>query len=220
MSLLPKSSPRTPAHAEAQLEAMGIPGEFLQAAADEAWRAASRCTENDVKSMRGFLVWGVTIRFLRDRLGPLGWTVGRDQNFETVISPDGTVAITAAAGNSNTGDPSRMPATRTERGPRTKLVVAANHQLTLYDELRRKAVATETETWFLLSYHDPVSEEIRLELSRGVTFTPAGNGSHGVVSEFEPRILLAPIDVADGAIEDETDTNDEQIDVPVSRRAG
>ena len=222
MPPLPKPSPITQVRAQAQLEAMGIPREFLQAAADEAWRAVSRCTENDVKSMRGFLAWGVTIRFLRDRLCPLGWSIGRDQNFETVISPDGTVAITAAAGNSNTGDPTRMPSTRTERGPQTKLVVAANHQLSLYDELRRKVGGAETETWFLLSYHDPIGEEIRLELSRGITFTPASNGNHGIVSQFEPRVLLEAIDVSDGAIEDSATYQpaDEQIYVPVSRRAG
>lgn len=225
MPSLPNPTPSTQARAQAQLESMGIPGEFLQAAADEAWRAASRCTDNDVQSMRGFLIWGVTIRFLRDRLCPLGWTIGRDKNFETVVSPDGRVAITAAAGDSHTGDPARMPATRTERGPQTKLVIAANNQLTLEDELRHVRgddAPAEAETWFLLSYHDPIGEEIRIELSRGITFTASGGGKHGIVSHFEPRILLDPLDVSDGAIEESEQDRaaDEQIDVPVSRRAG
>jgi hypothetical protein len=220
--MLPRPSSRDQAQAKAQLQAMGIPPDLPREAVDQAWRAASRCTEHDVVSMEGFLSWGVPIRFLRDKLCPLGWTVGRE-NLETVINPDESFALASARGNSHTGDPDRMPSTLTEKGPQTQLVVAVNSQLS-FDDLRpgrpREAEQPAIATWFLLQYYDAKDEEIRIELSRGVKFrSSSSRRDHGVVSHFEPRIWLDPINVASGAdAQDRETAADEPIEVPVTRR--
>jgi hypothetical protein len=220
--MLPRPSPRDQAQAKARLEAMGIPTDLPREAVDQAWRASSRCTEHDVLSMEGFLSWGVPIRFLRDKLCPLGWSMDR-KNLETVISPNGLVAIASARGNSHTGDPDRMPSTLTEKGPQTQLVVL-NNQLS-FDELHarrlRESEQPAIETWFLLHYYDAKDKEVRIELSRGMKFASYGSRrDHGVVSHFDPRILLDPIDVASGINEEQGQETaaDDQIDISVTRR--
>ncbi len=116
-----------------------------------------------------------------------------------------------------------MPATLTEKGPQTQLVVADN-QLS-FDDLdsgRQRGPEQPTiETWFLLQYYDANDKELRIELSRGMKFkSSVGRSDHGVVSHFEPRILLDPIDVANGVpdAQDQETAADEQIDIPVNRR--
>jgi hypothetical protein len=220
--MLPRPAPRDPAQAKAQLQAMGIPPEILREAVDQAWRATARCTEHDVLSMEGFLAWGVPIRFLRDKLCPLGWSVDRT-NLETVVSPNGLIALASARGNSHTGDPDRMPSTMTEKGPHTQTVIV-NNQLS-FDDLHtargRDREQPAVETWFLLQYHDVKDEEIRMELSRGMRFTSStSRRDHGVISHFEPRIYLDSINVANGAADAQGHeaTADEQIDIPVNRR--
>jgi len=222
MPMLPRPTPRDQAQAKAQLEVMGIPPEILREAVDQAWRTTARCTEHDVLSMEGFLAWGVPIRFLRDKLCPLGWSVDRT-NLETVLSPNGLIALASARGNSHTGDPDRMPSTMTEKGPHTQTVIV-NNQLS-FDDLHVARVGEQelpgVETWFLLQYHDVKDDEIRMELSRGMRFTSSSKRrDHGVISHFEPRIYLDPINVANGADEEQAQeaAADEQIDIPVNRR--
>ena len=197
---------------------MGIAPSIPRDAVDYAWRARASCTSNDVASMSGYLAWGLPIRFLRDKLCPLGWLIGREGNFEAVISPDGSKVITAAAGNSHTGDPFRMPATRTDKGPETKVHVEATRQLSLLDEEASKP--PRVETWFLLQYHDLRRAEIRSELSRGTAFQPINEeGDRGRVSQFSPRIYLEPIDLKHRLpLAHKQEISDEQIDIPVKRR--
>lgn len=221
--MLPRPSSHDQAQTKALLQAMGIPPDIPREAVDQAWRAWSRCTENDVLSMAGFLAWGVPMRFMRDKLRPLSWSVGREKNFETVVSPDHSFQVASAPGNSHTGDPYRMPSTRTEKGPQTQLVVAINNQLSFDDPQVGRPRETEqpaVQTWFLLHYYDAKDQEIRMELSRGMTFTssPAKRGGHGVISHFEPRIILNSISVVNGTVEEQDHAPEEQIDIVVNRR--
>jgi len=221
--MLPSPSPHDQAQAKAQLQAMGVSPEILREAVDQAWRTTARCTEHDVLSMEGFLAWGVPIRFLRDKLCPLGWAVER-KTLETVVSPNGLVALASARGNSHTGDPDRMPSTLTEKGPQTHTVIVNNNQLS-FDDLSnaraREDGLPSVETWFLLQYYDAKEQEIRIELSRGMKFTSSmSRRDHGVISHFEPRILLDPINVANGVTDEQNEeaAADEPIDIPVNRR--
>jgi hypothetical protein len=200
---------------------MGIPVDVPREAVEYAWREASRCTANDVSAMHGFMSWGLPMRPLRDRLCPLGWIVDR-KDLETVVSPDRSFQIASARGNSHTGDPSRMPSTLTERGKKTRLVVKETYQCSIYDSMPgdpRPADQPRIATWFLLHHFDPIEEVIRMEISRGMEFrTVRGESDQGVISHFEPRILLDPIDVSKGTDSQGQEAAPEDIDIPVTRR--
>ncbi len=219
-----RNSPAVIEQAQAQvaLQKMGIPLDVPREAIEYAWQFAARCTGNDVAAMQGFTSWGLPMRPLRDRLCPLGWSVSR-KDLETVVSPDKSFQIASARGNSHTGDPERMPATLTEKGKRTRLAVKDNHQLSIYDSTPGTPSAAEQPriaTWFLLHYFDPVEELVRMEISQGMEFeTVRDESDQGLISHFEPRILLEPLDVANGANSQKQEAaSEDQIDIPVTRR--
>lgn len=213
-------APLDPAQSKAELEALGIPAALPREAADYGRRIWARCTRHDVQAMRGFLAWGLPMRFLRDTLVPLGWTVDRPGNLETVVSPDASIVLATAAGDQYTGDPDNMPSTRTEKGPRTEHAIQRN-QLTIPNFPKQEAApAAVAQTWFLLSFYDKQRREIRIELSRGVGFTATPDRPHhGVVSKFEPRLYVEPIKLdAETAIEVDLDSVEEPIEIDVTRR--
>jgi len=77
-----------------------------------------------------------------------------------------------------------------------------------------------TTTWWLLHYVDEPLGEIRLELSRATNFTPLRQGSsRGYIDEFEPRLILEPIDISISSDEEEDDDDGygDDLDVPVER---
>lgn len=225
----PGSSAQTRARIEALLGAdhVEVPRDAVRA----AYEAVVRCTENDVAGMAGTLAWGLPLRYLRDELcpGPDGWRTDRTGNFETVVSPDKKFAITSARGDERTGT-DKMPATCTDKGPRTKKAVRINQDQLAFDPqvvgsptvvpLRR-----DITTWFLLHHYDEHAGEVRLELSipvKVVDITPGLSGNDRVlVTEFDPdnRLILDPIVLVDPEPNDDRGDQADEIDVPVSRRA-
>jgi hypothetical protein len=216
------------AQSQARLEALGIPPTLPREAVDYARKEAAKCTGNDVLAMRGFLEYGLPMRFLRDSLKPQGWKIGRRQNLEMVVSPDYSLAIISSAGNPDTGNPSAMPCTRTEKGPRTedriKETQLAMELPGLIEPQASQPTPGAMQSWFLLYFRDEEKREIRVELSRGVGFTVLKHGTgHGIVSKFEPRIFLHPITLdaeADTTTKTEFVHEEQGYEIEVTRRTG
>lgn len=228
--MLPHEIPGESARVKAQLEIL-VGSDHVDAPREAvrlAYEPVRKCTENDVKAMAGFLAWGKTLRHLRDALGPAGWTADRSGNFETVRSPDRSVAITSVRGDDKTGT-EEMPSTATDKGPRTKKAVSVNRAQLSFDPKVIGAASNvallhkDVVTWFLLHHYDEAAQEIRLELAVPVEFvvsSGAGEDERVVATHFESRLPLEPILIeAEPQVgEEDQGEAEEEIDVPVSRR--
>lgn len=229
--MLPHESPGERARVKAQLEALLGPAliDAPREAVRKGYEPVHDCTENDVAGMSGYLAWGLPLRYLRDRLCQAGWKVDRTGNFETIRSPDGKIAITSVRGDEKTGTDG-MPATATDKGPRTKKAVTVNRAQIAFDSEHMGSAANVTPlhkdvvTWFLLHHYDEAAQEIRLELAIPVEFVITATTNSGdqrvIATHFESRLPLEPIQFETAEIgEDQAeDEAEEEVDVRVNRR--
>lgn len=190
----------------------------LQFAIQYAASHAFECTQNDVRSLAGYLMYARGTRGLRDRLAPDGWVPTNTRNLEAIASPDGELSIIVASGDAFTGIAGQTPSTRNDKGPLTREAVQGN-QLHFTDyygdsDFPRPTTIPPKQTWILLHYTDKEKDEIRLELSLPVEMSDAG-----YVHVWQERIVLSPVSFADvGNADDDDDDDDGQLDVPVTRR--
>lgn len=205
-----------------RLAELGLTADILRESLEEGWRVAADCTRHDPPSLPGIIVWGKTIRHLRDRLVPAGWRSNNTMNYATVISPDGKTALGVAAGDERTGRKGLPPCTRSPKGPATRRALDRN-QLTLSDfadyfpkPTRRLVTGLQRRTWLLLHYVDEDEGEIRLELS-----LPSEMDDHGRIVAWRERIVLEPIPRLPEALSG-GGTGDErpEVEVSIQRRAG
>ncbi len=200
-----------PAAVATRLAGLDLGEADLVRAVQDAFAEAFDCTTHDPPSMAGFIAWGKTVRYLRDRLVPRGWTPANDRNYSTVVHPTGSIAIAVASGDANTGVASRVPSTQYEKGPATTDAVLTN-QMTLGDLVPSFPVhPSATQTWLLLHHFDETNEEIRMELS-----LPDGISEGGHVTSWRERLLLSPVPGFPTTSIEIRDAG-EDIDVPVRR---
>lgn len=222
MAFQPQPEPQPDPAVAAALRAMRLESNDLRNAARDANAEALECTANDVAAMAGFLKWARPLRRLGDVYVPKGFIRERPKNFEMLVSPDRSFALTIAPGDRNTGT-REMASTRIERGPLTGQAVTGNRfQLGFEEDTLAAAIEfepTQTALWLLLVYYDDFAEEIRTELSLPVEFTKTPRSERGYVTAFEPRLILPAIPLSSNADIGEDDGEDDgQIDVPVARR--
>lgn len=171
-----------------RLSEMGIPPAALTQAIGEAWaRYGADCTAHDVASAVGTLMWSKGTRFLRDRLVPLGWTVGHARNLERTVHPDGTIYITIAQGTEATGQDQPVR-TRYKRGPVMREAIAGcqlDFSSVSPEEFPPTDAAAPAEPRVLLYHIDRHAGEIRVELS-----SPDGMDEEGYVNSWSERIFL------------------------------
>lgn len=211
----------TPLSVAERLAGLSLDEQALTGAAAFALSYALECTSNDPLSMAGLLMWGKTVRALRDEYVPLGWSVGRVRNYDTVVHPDGLLAIAVAAGDTATGQSGATPMTRSDKGPATVQAIAEN-QLSFadipgIDSTADWPVATQQpkQTWILLHNINWDAGEVHLELSLPNGMTPDGH-----ISSWTERIILTPFSF-DGATASLTPNagDDEPLDIPVEPKA-
>lgn len=205
-----------------RLAELGLTADILRDSLEEGWRVAADCTKHDPPNLPGIIVWGKTIRHLRDRLVPAGWRSNNTMNYATVISPDKMTALGVAAGDECTGRDGLTPCTRSAKGPATRRALDVN-QLTFSDYAhhfprpsRRLVTGLQRRTWLLLHYVDEDEGEIRLELS-----LPSEMDDQGRIVAWRERIALAPIPRLPEALPGRG-TGDErpEVEVNIERRAG
>lgn len=206
-----------------QLAALGlIPDNFNTAIAfGEKHRAL--CTLNDPRIFHGTTAWARTLRGLRQELHNENWKKDHTGNFETVVSPDETLAISVATGDRETGkyNPPHEPRLKHPKGIMYKAAIDTNAWLFKDLAADAKAKTDKLEaaqkriTWILLIRRE--GDTVFSELSLARQFSDGGQVEH-----WEHRIILEPLDVEplDAVIDDsgDDDAAAETIDVPVSRR--
>jgi len=199
-----------------RLAALGLREGDLRDAANYGMRHALMCTRHDPPSVPGVIAWGKSIRFLRDRLVPLGWQANNSRNYATVVKPDGSIALAAAAGDAWTGKhgPNQHPSTRSAKGPATRDAVGLNVQLRFEDisgSFPPAQPVSGVETWLLLFYWDESAEEIRVELS-----LPKEMNQQGYVTAWHERIILTPIPLPSQPSQaDQPDSGDDETNIDI-----
>ena len=205
----------SPAAVAAQLHELDLTEKLLVEVVQYALAFHAECTANDAPSAPGFFLWDKAIRGLRDRLMPQGWQSVTQQNYPTVLHPDGTFALTAAGGDERTGDRRGNPATRNDKGTATKNAVAQN-QATLWP-VSPNLTPQAKQTWILLLRVDQVHEEVRAELS-----LPYGIGDDDRISWWVERIILtaSPYGLPPlQSLKDDDNDDGEEI-IEIARRTG
>jgi len=194
-----------------RLAELGLTVEALRDAVLAGESARNGCTPNDPPIAPGFVAWQLATRTLREFLAPDGWTRS-DAGINTVVHPDGEVAIVVGAGDDRTGLPHANPRTRYARGPATVDAIERNIQPGLFDHLLPKNASDRRKTYVLLICR--VNEEVRSELS-----LPAAVGNDGRVECWFERILLDPISLGTQIDPDSDDAPEPPpIEVSIRRR--
>lgn len=221
MAFQPQPEPQPTPPVAGLLESMGLTSDDLRHAVLAGNDEASGCTGNDVISRAGFLRWSTPLRFLGDVYVSQGFTRERPKNFEVLVSPNRTFAISVAPGDYATGT-ERMPSTRIDRGPLTGQAVGMNRGQLGFDPSVHPQFAAaplpDMQTWLLLQYLDEAREEIRVELSVPVEFTPAPKSARGFVTRFDPRLVLPPIPLTPDGLDHRDGDDGEEIEIPINRR--
>jgi len=203
-----------PAAVVDRLAVIGLDVNVLRDAVAMGEAARNTCTANDPAITPGFLAWARTTRGLRDLLAPRGWCRSNDGGLETVVAPDGKVALVVATGDEATGRAGVPPKTKYSKGPATAAAIEQN-QLSLFEDLAPIVPAlapADRVTWLLLIARE--SDEVRCELS-----LPAAIGEDGRVESWSERIILVPVG-GDGEPTIKPADQEPEIEVSVSRRAG
>ena len=176
--------------------------------------ARNSCTANDPVITPGFLAWARTTRGLRELLAPAGWQRSSEGGLETVVAPDGKLAVAVATGDEATGQPDNSPKTKYSKGPATVAAIEQN-QLSLFADLEPVVpgpVPTDRVTWLLLIARGV--DEVRCELS-----LPQAIGDDGKIESWSERIILAPVG-RDGEPTVTPADQEPDVVVEVSRRVG
>jgi hypothetical protein len=193
------------------LIAAGLSDEILREAVLRGEAERDSATTNDPPTRGGFNAWAEGVRALRESLVPLGWTRDNSYGWPLTVTPCGKQAICVMTGNRFTGDQDIVPGLKYPKGPVVIAAIDAN-QLRMFPGLWNNP--DQRLTWILL-VHRANPDEVRLELS-----LPEVATRDGQVTAWQHRHFLAPLDLkpAPSDSDDETGSQDEVIDVPVSRK--
>ena len=172
-----------------RLAELGLEEAILQRAVQRGWLAFASCTLNHPRSIPGIWAWAETICSLGEQLVPTGWKRVDESMLPLVVNATGTIALSAASGNENTGNLDEGPLTSSSKGPRTMSAIFANRRQIVIPEVISAAEISSAEdrsTWWLLAYRDISARQIRAELSR-----PISMDAEGRIDGWAERIILS-----------------------------
>lgn len=200
---------------ESALARLGLTLTPLVQAVQLGYLARHSCTANDAPNAPGFYQWNATLRGLREGLVLIDWNRCDDGNFATIVNPDGSIAISAASGNQDTGKVLAVPSTRSSKGPNTAAAVSINaSQYEMFPEVFSPPVHdgdSSRATWILLFYTD--RKEIRSELS-----LPISMDAEGRIMAWKERIIL-PTQLLDHEITLPNPDFGPDVEIKINRRA-
>lgn len=182
---------------DVELHRLGLSREALYQAARYGEWARRGCHRYDPPSYPGVSRYAHTMRNLRLQFASLGWIVVNVRGAAFILSADKKTAITTAAGNEDTGNPSRVPKTKFPKGALAVELARKNMaQLTLSTEvfppdkqLTSKIPADATAYYLLVARH---GRDLVAELSVPVEFDEGGNAV-----SWRPRLILGKFSVGE-----------------------
>jgi hypothetical protein len=218
---------RAPIGIRHELSLLKLKPEFFEMSLSYAEANRVACTGNDPRIFHGITAWARALRKLREILRKQGWGTANESNFELVISPDNTFAISVATGDRETGkyNPPYEPRLRNPKGLMYRLAINVNAWLfdDMANDAQRKTArlleAQKRILWIFLMHRE--DDIVYSELSLPRKF------SNRHVDGWKHRIILPPFDAPplnegfddsdDGGSDDDSDA--QEFDVEVVRRS-
>jgi hypothetical protein len=211
------------------LAKLTVPASALHHAVESAYFGYARCTGHHPRNYPGIASWADGVRGLADELKTKGWHLVTVKGQPRVVNDDGSMAITVATGNENTGrNGTAQPRTKSGKGKTTVESVFRNGFLfpqmerDAEERIRRMQVHN---LWVLLLYRDMVAGKVYCELSRPITMEQkVGKTRKQRIIGWSERIILLPVDfeptvnAATSKENQETDAKTPEINVEIKRR--
>lgn len=197
------------------LQLFGLSPEAIQDVVMQGLLARTNCTAHHPRTFAGLYQWAETVRALRDKTSPLGWSCSDENNFPLCVHPSGNLVIAVQTGDCETGMTGSNPSNRAAKGTNTEQAVWANQrQLSLFDapsELPSFEGDDGRIMWVLLYHVEP--NEIRFELSLPRSMIG------GKIRSWQERLVFPVImlDQADIKVGD-GDGSGPEFDVHIERR--
>lgn len=199
-------------------EVFGLEANDIQDIIMQGLYARKACTPNHPRTYAGLAQWADTVRALRDKTSPSGWTSSDDNNFPLCIHPSNNLMIVVQTGDRDTGISANNPSNRAAKGTNTEQAIWANQkQLSLFDALPEVLVEAGNGNrimWVLLYHVTP--SEIRFELSLPSKIVG------GKIRSWQERLVFPAIvlDQIDIEIGDDDDGNDnrQEFEINIERK--
>lgn len=199
-------------------EIFGLEANDIQDIIMQGLYARKACTPNHPRTYAGLAQWADTVRALRDKTSPSGWTSSDDNNFPLCIHPSNNLMIVVQTGDRDTGISANNPSNRAAKGTNTEQAIWANQkQLSLFDALPEVLVEAGNSNrimWVLLYHVTP--SEIRFELSLPSKIVG------GKIRSWQERLVFPAIvlDQIDIEIGDDDDGNDnrQEFEINIERK--
>ena len=109
--ILPAAPLTNPWDVNRRLAELGLEEPLLIRAVERGWVAFASCTLNHPPSIPGIWAWGETICSLGEQLVPRGWARINESMWPLIVNGSGTIALSAATGDENTGNKDEDPLT-------------------------------------------------------------------------------------------------------------
>jgi hypothetical protein len=190
--------------------------------AAEIYSAFISTTALDPKGFNGTSAWAAGTRGFRARIIPLGWRPEDPKGQPRVVSRDGRIAVTVSSGNANTGNPTKDPMTRNDKGSQTAQSLSYNRAQGEFDfgdnvtPIRNRIQDPSEQTlWVLLYYIDVDAHEFRFEISR-----PTSQSESGHIVEWSERYILPPFSLLPPNEVNRNDDTGPDIDFNVTPKRG
>ena len=199
-------------------EVFGLEANDIQDIIMQGLYARKECTSNHPRTYAGLAQWANTVRALRDKTAPAGWTSSDDNNFPLCIHPSNNLVIVVQTGDKDTGISANSPSNRAAKGTNTEQAIWANQkQLYLFDALPEVMLEASNDNrimWVLLYHVTP--SEIRFELSLPSKIVG------GKIRSWQERLVFPAIvlDQIDIEIGDDDDGNDnrQEFEINIERK--
>lgn len=195
-------------------EVFGLEANDIQDVIMQGLYARTECTSNHPRTFAGLSQWANTVRALRDKTSPAGWTTSDDNNFPLCIHPSNNLVIVVQTGDKDTGISANNPSNRAAKGTNTEQAIWANQkQLSLFDALPEVMLEAGNDNrimWVLLYHVTPT--EIRFELSLPSKIVG------GKIRSWQERLVFPAIvlDKIDIEIGDDDDGNDDRQEFEIN----
>ena len=199
-------------------EVFGLEANDIQDVIMQGLYARKACTPNHPRTYAGLAQWADTVRALRDKTSPKGWTSSDDNNFPLCIHPMNNLVIVVQTGDKETGISANNPSNRAAKGMNTEQAIWANQkQLSLFDALPEVSLCDSNDNrimWVLLYHVTP--SEMRFELSLPLKMVGGKIRSWQERLVF-PAIVLDQIDIEIGDDDDGID-NRQEFEINIERK--
>ena len=187
--------------AEQELRTMGLtPSKLTQPCVEGLQSAVAGYSHFEPAIAFGISIWSKIVGALRKQLNDENWKHHDIANAPRSVSPDGTMAIAAVGGDSQTAHANGNPRNVHLKGPKFANEIennAAKSSAPRYTQCRlnlgpgdEDTVFANLQTWVLLYFWDRASNELRLELSLPIEC------DKGFVTQWETRIILPTQDLS------------------------